>query len=70
MSSTNNRQESFTAKVKSAITPYSSLEEPVDKFFLILRVLQSERDYATSLIAQETPVAFHSTTDSCSIHYM
>ena len=70
LNSTNNRLESLNAKLKSVISRYSSLEEFVEKFFLILRVLRSERDHATGLTAQKIPVAFHSTTYSSSIRYM
>ena len=48
-STTNNRLESINAKLKSVISRYSSLEEFVDKFFLILRVLRCERDHKAAL---------------------
>ena len=67
---TNNRLESLNTKLKSVISRYSSLEEFVDKLFLVLRVLRSERDHAASLTAQKVPVAFHSTTDPSSVSYM
>ena len=70
LNGTNNRLESLNAKLKSVISRYSSLEEFVDKFFLVLRVLCSECDHAASLTAQKVPVAFHSTTDPSSISYM
>ena len=70
LNSTNNRLESLNAKLKSVIARYSTLEEFVDNFFLILRVLRSERDYKASKIVQKVPVAFHSTTDSASLSYM
>ena len=60
LNSTNNRLESLNQKLKSVISRYSSLEEFVDKFFLILRVLRSERDHKAALVAQKVPVAFHS----------
>lgn len=69
-STPNNRLESLNAKLKSVVSRYFSLEEFVDKFFLVLRVLRSERDHAASLTAQKVPVAFHSTTDPSSISYM
>ena len=53
LNGTNNRLESLNAKLKSVISRYSSLEEFVDKFFLVLRVLRSERDHAASLTAQK-----------------
>ena len=39
---TNNRLECINSKLKSVISRYSSLEEFVEKFFLILRVIRSE----------------------------
>ena len=56
LNNTNNRLESLNSKLKSVISRYSSLEEFVDKFFLILRVLRSERDYKAGLVAQKVPV--------------
>ena len=70
LNSTNNRLESLNAKLKSVIARYSTLEEFVEKFFLILRVLRSERDYKASTAVQKVPVAFHSTTDKASLSYM
>lgn len=67
---TNNRLESLNSKLKSVISRYSTLEEFVDKFFLIRRVLRSERDHVAGLTAQKVPVKFHSTTDPASISYM
>lgn len=43
LNSTNNRLESINQKLKSVISRYSSLEEFVAKFFLILRVMRSEQ---------------------------
>ena len=37
LNGTNNRLESLNAKLKSVITRYSTLEEFVDNFFLLLR---------------------------------
>lgn len=70
LNGTNNRLESLNAKLKSVISRYSSLEEFVDKFFLILRVLRAERDHKASLVVQKVPVTFHSLKDSSSIKYM
>lgn len=70
LNNTNNRVESLNSKLKSVISRYSSLEEFVDKFFLILRVLRSERDHKAGLTAQKVPVTFHSTTDPAAISYM
>ena len=70
LNSTNNRLECINQKLKSVISRYSSLEEFVDKFFLILRVLRSERDHKAALVAQKVPVSYHSITDSALLKYM
>ena len=57
---TNNKLESIKAKLKSVISRYFSLEEFVDKFFLILRVLRRERDHKAALCSQKVPTIFHS----------
>ena len=50
--------------------PSSSLNEFVEKFFVILRVLQSKRDYKACLTVQKVPVSFHSSKDSACTDYM
>ena len=60
LNGTNNRLECINQKLKSVITRYSSLEEFIDKFFLILRVLRSERDHKAALVVQKVPVTYHS----------
>ena len=67
--STNNRLECINSKLKSVIDRYSSLEDFVSKFFLILRVMRTERDHKAVLSSQKVPVTFHS-TDPVSIKYM
>lgn len=67
--STNNRLECINSKLKSVIDRYSSLEDFVHKFFLILRVMRTERDHKAVLSSQKVPVTFHS-TDPVSIEYM
>ena len=66
----NGTNNSINQKLKSVITRYSSLEEFIDKFFLILRVLRSERDYKAALVTQKVPVVYHSLTDEASLSYM
>ena len=63
LNGTNNRLECINQKLRSVISRYSSLEEFIDKFFLILRVLRSERDHKAALLAQKVPVAYHSLSD-------
>ena len=70
LNGTNNRLECINQKLKSVISRYSSLEEFVEKFFLILRVLRSERDHKAALVAQKVPVAYHSLSDEASLSYM
>ena len=70
LNSTNNRLECINGKLKSVISRYSSLEEFVEKFFLILRVLRAERDHKAALVAQKVPVVFHSKDNASSLSYM
>ena len=58
LNGTNNRLECLNSKLKSVISRYSSLEEFIDKFFLILRVLRSERDHKAALMTQKVPMCF------------
>lgn len=58
LNGTNNRVESLNVKLKSVITRYSSLNEFVEKFFLIMRILHSERDYKACLTVQKVPIVF------------
>ena len=69
-SGTNNRLESLNAKIKSIVSRYSSLEEFVEIFFLILRVLMVERDHKAGLIALNVPVSFYSNKDAAYVDYM
>ena len=69
LNSTNNRLECINQKLKSVISRYSSLEEFIEKYFLILRVLRSERDHKAALTVQKVPVTFHGTTN-VSLDYM
>ena len=70
LNNTNNRLESINQKLKSVISRYSSLEEFIEKFFLILRVLRSERDYKAALTVQKVPVIYHSTDSDVLVRYM
>ena len=58
LNGTNNRLESLNAKIKSVVSQYSSLEEFIEKFFLILRVLRAERDHKAGLTALKVPIFF------------
>ena len=56
LNGTNNKLECINQKLKSVIARYSSLEEFIDKFFLILRVLRSERDHKTAIVAERDTI--------------
>lgn len=62
LNGTNNRLECIIQKLKSVISRYSSLEDFVANFFLILRVMHSERDHKAALIVLKVPIAFHDTS--------
>ena len=70
LNATNNRLECINQKLKSVISRYSSLEDFINKFFLILRVMRSERDHKAALTVQKVPVIFHGTTDKDLLSYM
>ena len=67
---TTNNSHIPNAKLKSVISRYSSLEEFIDKFFLIIRVLRSERDQKAALAAQKVPVVYHSSADTSLVKYI
>lgn len=56
LNSTNNRLESINGKLKQVINRNSSLEEFVDKFFVILSTLRSERDHRAAVMFQKVKV--------------
>ena len=66
----NNRLECINQKLKSVIPRYCSLEEFIEKFFLILRVLRSEREHKAAITVQKVPVVFHGTTNDGCKKYM
>lgn len=70
LNGTNNRLESVNQKLKSVIPRFSSLEDFISNFFLILRVMRSERDHKAALVVQKVPVAFHSSCSKASVNYM
>ena len=45
MNSTNNRLKSINGKLKQVVSKFSSLEQFIDQFFIILSVLRRERNY-------------------------
>ena len=56
MNATNNRLESINGKLKQVISRHSSLEDFVDKFFVILTTLRTERDHKAALTFQKVKV--------------
>ncbi len=53
---TNNRLESINGKLKQVIKRYSSLEEFIEKFFIILTALRTERDHKAAIMYQKVKV--------------
>ena len=60
LNTTNNRLEGLNAKLKSVITRYSSLEEFLDKFYVILNALRTERDHTAAFMMQKRRVVPYS----------
>lgn len=54
MNNTNNRLESLNGKLKVVITRYSSLEEFLDKFYVVISSLRNERDHKAALEVYNT----------------
>lgn len=53
---TNNRLESINGKLKQVVNRHSSLEEFIEKFFVILTALRTERDHKAALVFQKVKV--------------
>lgn len=70
LNNTNNQLECINQKLKSVITHYSSLEQLVEKFIVVIRVLRAEREHKAAMVAQRVPVVFHSTSDEALVSYM
>lgn len=56
LNSTNNHVESINGKLKQVISRNSSLEDFVDKFFVVLSTLRSERDHRAAIMFQKVKV--------------
>ena len=54
---TNNRSESINGKLKQVINRHSSLEEFLERFFVILTALRTERDHKAALLFQKVRVS-------------
>ena len=68
LNNTNNSLECINQKLKSVIP--RCRKEFIEIFFLILRVLRSEREHKAALTVQKVPVVFHSTTTEGTVNYM
>jgi len=53
---TNNRLESINGKLKQVINCHSSLEEFIERFFIILTALRTERDHKAAIMFQKIKV--------------
>lgn len=53
---TNNRLESINGKLKQVVNRHSSLEEFIERFFVILTALRTERDHKAALVFQKVKV--------------
>ena len=53
---TNNRLESINGKLKQVINRHSSLEDFIEKFFVILTALRTERDHKAAIMFQNVKV--------------
>ena len=60
LNTTNNLPESLNAKLKSVITQYSSLEEFLDKFYVTLNTLCTERYHTAAFMMQKRCVVPYS----------
>ena len=56
LNSTNNRLESINGKLTQVISRHSSLEHFVDKFFVMLTALRTERDHRAAVMFQKVKV--------------
>ena len=57
MNFTNNQLESLNGKLKQVIDRYSSLEDFMEKFSVILNALQRERDHEVATMFQKVKVS-------------
>jgi len=56
LNKTNNRLESFNGKLKSVISCFSTLEDFVDKLFIVLSCVRLERDKNAVKLVQKQPI--------------
>ncbi|CAH1738143.1 unnamed protein product [Aphis gossypii] len=65
MNKTNNRLESFNGKLKSVISCFSTLEDFVEKLFIVLKCVRLERDKNAVKLVQKHPIQ---TTQTPELH--
>uniref|UniRef100_A0A2S2PUJ1 Protein FAR1-RELATED SEQUENCE n=1 Tax=Schizaphis graminum TaxID=13262 RepID=A0A2S2PUJ1_SCHGA len=63
MNKTNNRLESFNGKLKSVISTFSTLEDFVEKLFIVLDCVRLERDKNAIQLVQKQPTQTNSTPE-------
>jgi len=63
MNKTNNRLESFNGKLKSVISCFSTLENFVEKLFIVLKCIRLERDKNAVKLVQKHPIQMSQTTE-------
>ena len=56
LNATNNRLESLNGKLKQVISKYSSIEDFIKQFFIVLAVMRNERSYKTVYSYQKVRV--------------
>ena len=56
LNSTNNRLDSLNGKLRQVINRHSSLEEFIDRFFIILSTLRYEREHKAAVMFQKVKV--------------
>ncbi|XP_003245327.1 uncharacterized protein LOC100571585 isoform X2 [Acyrthosiphon pisum] len=63
MNKTNNRLESFNGKLKSVISCFSTLENFVEKLFIVLKCIRLERDKNAVKLVQKHPIQMSQTPE-------
>lgn len=59
LNTTNNRIESMNAKIKSVVLKYSSMEDFVENFFILVACLNTERDHKAAYAYQKRKVVLY-----------
>lgn len=64
LNNTNNRVESLNAKLKSVIDKNSTLQEFVEKLFVIIHSLENERDHKAVMSVLKNPINSNYTNEA------